>query len=202
MFIFFPDTWRREVSRALYLSQSIMLIRIQRSRVYQRAVRDAIKRAMHDDDKRQQKLARGLASNAPTPPMTPAHRRPSAEQVVLYTEKNEVAVETRRWLGLRKAEVTKEHEAVRPSLRDVNPLPTMWSIFRRPTNLILLLSSGIFTKVYPQRARSLKHRQVCCSALNTRRLTPQASLSQSELLPISTTPLMRRLAEPRTAIMR
>jgi hypothetical protein len=109
-------------------------------------MQDAIKRAMHHDDKRQRKLARGLASTAPTPPMTPispATRRPSAEQIVVDTEKNEVTVK-RRWLGLRKAEVTTEHEHFRPSFRDVNPLPTMWRIFKRPTNLIILLSSGMF----------------------------------------------------------
>ena len=66
----------------------------------------------------------------------------STEHVVrVDTEKKEVAVQ-RRWLGLPKPKVSTEHEPVRPSFRDVNPLPTMWSIFKRPTNLIVLLSSG------------------------------------------------------------
>ncbi len=96
---------------------------------------------MQHDEKRQRKLARGLASNAPTPPMTPG-RRPSTDHVAVDTEKDEVTVQ-RRWYGLKKgkSEFT-EHEAIRPTFRDVNPLPTMWSIFKMPTNLIILLCSG------------------------------------------------------------
>jgi hypothetical protein len=132
----------------------------------------AIKRAMHQDEvkeqKRQRKLAKGLPSTAPTPPMTnpptPGHhtRRASdtlatpvergaldgsatEREVIVDTEKNEVVVKRRRWFGLRRnksAVKGEEHEKIRPNWRDTNPLPTMFSIFKSPCNSLSLFASG------------------------------------------------------------
>jgi len=127
----------------------------------------AVKRALHHDEaaerKRQRKRARGLDSKAATPPMTPfdgaqtpVTRRASEVDLPISSpgergdtplvrvdvERGEVKVIRRRWFGLRKAELETEHEAIHPTLRDVNPLPAMWSIWKRPTNVIILLSSG------------------------------------------------------------
>lgn len=72
-------------------------------------------------------------------------------KVIVDTERNEVILLRRDWryLGLRRKKVEQrereeEHEEVRPSLRDINPLPIMVSIFRQPTNAIVLLGSGTF----------------------------------------------------------
>lgn len=124
---------------------------------------------MHTEEvrekKRQRKLAKGLASSAPTPPMTPSGlatpsastRRqsqpgsiPAAEtetgteaEIVVDAERSEVILYERDWryLGLKRRRVSEEQE-IRPSWRDINPLPIMATIFARPTNAIVLLSSG------------------------------------------------------------
>jgi hypothetical protein len=152
LFIFFPDTWRKE-----------------RSRVYQKAMERAVKRAMaHDasaEKKRAKKAALGLASTAATPatttPGTPVRRDSvgvDAEQgavgvgsvgvgtgrdpeVMLDLEQKEVVVK-RSWWRFGRKRTEEEHETIRPSVRDVNPLPTMASIFKRPTNALILFSSG------------------------------------------------------------
>lgn len=145
--------------------------------VYQKAMGNAIKRAMHADEvnekKRQRKLAKGLASSAPTPPMTnpptPGEhtRRPSHSaslsagttlqgdelEVDVDPEAAEVTVKRRRWFGLLPAKKMEEtgHADIRPSLRDINPLPTMWSLLKEPTNTIILCSSST---VCPLRGRA------------------------------------------------
>ncbi|ORY32921.1 major facilitator superfamily domain-containing protein [Naematelia encephala] len=143
MFLFFPDTWRKE-----------------RSRVYQQAMERAIKRALNHDEKRQRKLARGLDSKAPTPPFTPGAQTPYETDTKVQsipttrpeisvstdTEANKVIVKRRWWqfgFGKGKEITQEEEETFRPTLRDVNPFPTMWSIYTKPTNIIILLSSGI-----------------------------------------------------------
>jgi hypothetical protein len=137
--------------------------------VYQKAMENAIKRAMHADEvnekKRQRKLAKGLASTAPTPPATNpptpgAHTRRHSHSVPLSAgttlhggdveidinrDAAEVTVKRRRWFGLLPAKQTEEetgHAVIRPSLRDINPLPTMWSLLKEPTNAIILCSSS------------------------------------------------------------
>lgn len=145
MFIFFPDTWRK-----------------QRSQVYQKAMEDGIKRALHSDLKRQKKLARGLDSRAPTPSVTPGHRTPNGSENVgvdvdvdMDTEAEagqvQVIKRKRRWFGLgfglKKSHRDKEvvtDETFKPTLGAVNPLPTMVSIFRRPTNAVIFFCSGMF----------------------------------------------------------
>jgi hypothetical protein len=128
----------------------------------------AVKRAMaHDasaEKKRAKKAALGLASTAATPatttPGTPVRRDSvGAEQaavnvghvatggtgaspeVMLDLEKKEVVVK-RSWWRFGRKRTEEEHETIRPSIRDVNPLPTMASIFKRPTNALILFSSG------------------------------------------------------------
>ena len=111
----------------------------------------ALKHDESEEKKRQRKPSMGLPSTGPTPAMTPrptsvddaqaAFALPAAEKVMVDTEKNEVTVR-RPWFGLRGSNATTEHEDVRPTIRDVNPIPTMVSIFRRPTNAIVLASSG------------------------------------------------------------
>jgi len=126
---------------------------------------NAIKRAMHADEakekKRQRKLAKGLPSTAPTPPMTnpptPGEYSRRTSQTTLHAdtdgtradpqlaidpEKNQVVVTRRRWFGLLPAKKEESHEKIRPSIRDINPLPTMLSLLKVPSNLIILCSSG------------------------------------------------------------
>lgn len=147
LFFFFPDTWRRE-----------------RSRVYQKAISDALKRSLKAEaaaeKKRARKRAKGLASTATTPAetrrgtpsasgaMTPATRPGSVHD--LDVERGEEEEERpRRLLGLRRRlpswmpfAIGEAHE-ISPSFRDVNPIPTMISIFRSPTNAGVLISSGL-----------------------------------------------------------
>lgn len=103
------------------------------------------------DKKRQRKMAKGLQSNAPTPPMTPGHATPSTRrasevdaEVVIDAERGEVILYERDWkyLGLKKKRVVEEQK-IKPSWRDINPLPIMATIFAKPTNAIVLLSSGV-----------------------------------------------------------
>jgi hypothetical protein len=125
--------------------------------VYEQALKRAVKRAMaHDvsaEKKRQKKLAKGLPSTAATPatttPGTPVRRDSEAgeeksrrpDAVVLDMKKTDVVVKQGWWKFGRKKEV-EGHEEIRPTLRDVNPFPTMLSIFKRPTNALILFSSG------------------------------------------------------------
>lgn len=161
MFIFFPDTWRREVSQAVILLLEESRLTMQRSRAYQKAIEGAIKRALHTEQarekQRQRKLAKGLSSSAATPAMTPGHATPSTRrhsdpdtpateadaEIVVDAERGEVILYERDWryLGFRKRPVTGETK-ITPSWRDINPLPVMATIFAKPTNAIVLLSSG------------------------------------------------------------
>jgi hypothetical protein len=133
---------------------------------------DAIKRALHDEEakerKRQRKLSQGLTSSMPTPldtrPATPSNsqsRRSSHAQVKAHdgdaekgrkrvdvdTEKNTVTVRRRLWMPWKQDVKMKVEgrEEFKPSLRDVNPLPTMWSIWKKPANSVILVASGEFT---------------------------------------------------------
>ena len=154
---------------------------------------NAIKRALHADEakekKRQRKLAKGLPSTAPTPPLTVpgtphSHsRRPSQEalrtatdaetqeqgqgieqrELAVDPEKNEVVVTRRRWFGLLPAKKMDESiEKVRPSIRDINPLPTMWSLLKVPSNLIILCSSGALLLIIDDLAL-MNRITICCS---------------------------------------
>jgi hypothetical protein len=146
LFFFFPDTWRRE-----------------RSRVYQKALSDALKRSLKAqaaaEKKRQRKVAKGLASTATTPAETragtPSGTRPGSPVTVAGSVGPDVDVERqeirkqRKWLPKwlsRKSSASdsdSEHTEIKPSFRDVNPLPTMVSIFHSPTNAFVLCSSGL-----------------------------------------------------------
>jgi hypothetical protein len=143
LFLFFPDTWRRE-----------------RSRVYQKAVEDALKRSLKAERaaerKRQRKLARGLASTATTPAETrvgtPASTPPSTRPASLK-ENHDVEKASpephkpsawRRWVRLPWTRNKEEDPSVvKPSFVDVNPVPTMISIFKLPTNAVVLVCSGL-----------------------------------------------------------
>lgn len=59
------------------------------------------------------------------------------------TEKDEVVLYSRDWryLGLKKRRV-EEYQEIKPSFRDINPIPVMIVIFKKPTNAIVLLSSS------------------------------------------------------------
>lgn len=125
----------------------------------------AIKRAMHHDEakekKRQRKLAKGLSSAAATPPATnpptpghqsrrQSHTAASGEEVSVDVdlERDEVTVKPKRRLfpwskRPLRSEEEEEHANIKPSWRDINPLPTMWSIFKSPTNSLGLFSSGM-----------------------------------------------------------
>lgn len=140
-FLFFPDTWRKE-----------------RSRIYQQAIADALKRELKAqaaiEKKRQRKVARGLASDAPTPATTAPHSRATSGLATpAFTEATDVEAadgskgekgpswwrrHTPNWLHRKD----KEGAEYRPTLRDVNPLPVMISIWRVPSNTLVLVCSG------------------------------------------------------------
>lgn len=139
-FLFFPDTWRKE-----------------RSRIYQQAIAEALKRELKHqaqlEKKRQRKLARGLASDAPTPATTaPQSRITSGIVTPAFTEATDVEAGDggkgqgpswwRRHTPAWKHRKDKEGAEYRPTLRDVNPLPVMISIWRVPSNTVVLICSG------------------------------------------------------------
>lgn len=146
LFFFFPDTWRRE-----------------RSRVYQKAISDALKRSLkaerHAEEKRQRKLAKGLSSNATTPApthpttpisgaMTPVTAPGSIHEGSDADVDVELAAEVPRkprirWPQWMPFVSNNESDDIKPSFRDVNPIPTMISIFHSPTNAIVLVCSGL-----------------------------------------------------------
>jgi hypothetical protein len=123
----------------------------------ERAVKRAIQHDEAKDKKRARKLSRGLSSTATTPPTTgfpsPAGSRRGSivdvtassasdtTRVVVDEEKGEVIVK-RRWWEFGKKKVEEEHEKIRPGWRDINPFPTMWSIFHQPTNALSIFASG------------------------------------------------------------
>lgn len=61
--------------------------------------------------------------------------------VAVDEEKGQVVVK-RKWWQFGKPKVEEEHEKIKPGWRDVNPFPTMLSIFRQPTNAVVLFASG------------------------------------------------------------
>lgn len=145
-FLFFPDTWRKE-----------------RSRIYQQAIADALKRELKAqaaaEKKRQRKLARGLASDAPTPATTAPHSRAtSGAATPAFTDATDVEAQEQEQEQDGKAEQgpgwwrrhtpqwahrkDREGAEYRPTLRDVNPLPVMISIWRVPSNTVVLVCSG------------------------------------------------------------
>ena len=91
--------------------------------------------------------------------MTPGHATPSTRrhsepdspgaetdadaEIVVDAERGEVILYERDWryLGFKKRQVSEETK-ITPSWRDINPLPVMATIFAKPTNAIVLLSSG------------------------------------------------------------
>lgn len=103
---------------------------------------------MHTEEKRQRKLSKGLHSSAPTPPYTPGHATPPAAivdaEVMVDAERGQVITYERDWryLGFRRRPVREETQ-IKPSFRDINPLPVMATIFAKPTNAIVLLSSSM-----------------------------------------------------------
>jgi hypothetical protein len=118
----------------------------------------AIKRALHQTEsqerKRQHKLSKGLSSTAPTPPATgqatPSETRrgslaatEKAKMVDVDMERNQVVVRSRwsPWNRTSKKENVGGDE-FKPTLRDVNPFPTMWSIWKKPANFVILIASG------------------------------------------------------------
>jgi len=123
---------------------------MKRSRAYQIAIERALKRALQHEQnyekRRQRKIAKGLPSNAPTPPQTPGRRESTPAintHAVVDSEKDEVILYSRDWryLGLKRRRV-EEHQEIKPSFRDINPIPVMIVIFKKPTNAIVLLSSS------------------------------------------------------------
>lgn len=137
-FLFFPDTWRRE-----------------RSRVYQKAMADVLKRQLRAEanaEKRARKKARGLASTAPTPvtvpgtpAVTPADAGATTPPVLVLDVERGAAPPPKpgmitrlaRRLGLTSG------DTLRPSFVDLNPIPPMISIFHSPTNAAVLVASGL-----------------------------------------------------------
>lgn len=130
----------------------------------ERAVRRAILHDEAKEKKRARKAARGLASNAPTPPTTgmptPERRSSFVEPVSQAVDVDvEKAAGTGAGTGAGKrkspfsrlginfgssgASGDEDEEKIQPGWRDVNPFPTMWSIFHQPTNAVVLFASGI-----------------------------------------------------------
>lgn len=154
----------------------------------------AVRRAIHQDEvrerKRARKAAKGLPSNAPTPPTTglptpEVSRRgsfTSADAFHVHASDAERARlsaslpshshshSPRRGPGHGPAEASspsktskpswiarlspfagRRHRSseggdaakIQPGWRDINPFPTMWSIFHQPTNAVVLAASGI-----------------------------------------------------------
>lgn len=148
-FFFFPDTWRRE-----------------RSRLYQKALGDAIKRhdkAEEHRRKRERKKAMGLASGAATPatrPSSPVSTRPPTPEALDHaengeheeTEKEQPSQTTPKTPLQRlrsRIPLGSGDGEIRPSFKDLNPLPAMMSIWRRPSNAIVLICSGwVFAAQY------------------------------------------------------
>ncbi|WOO80705.1 Quinidine resistance protein 3 [Vanrija pseudolonga] len=141
LFFLFPDTWRKE-----------------RSKLYQKAVSDALKRSLkaqaHAEKKRQRKLAKGLASTATTPaltaPPTGAHTpatRPGSthngSDTHVDLEAGAATPRKRRMPKWWPLGPTDDPEDIKPELRDINPIPMVISTFASPTNFVILVSSGV-----------------------------------------------------------
>ena len=139
--------------------------------MYQKAMEQAVRRAIHQDEarerKRARKAARGLPSNAPTPPTTglptpELSRRGSFTSAVPFhsstsdaeraeTVPTETQASSQSWWSRLSPFAGHKHKSadggeaakIQPGWRDVNPFPTMWSIFHHPTNAVILAASGI-----------------------------------------------------------
>ena len=161
-FLFFPDGWRKE-----------------RSQLYQKATRRAIKRGLeheiHDEKKRTRQREReatrqaksGMATPVTAEERTAAHSPAPSDrvhvgggpghEVELDLVKQEVVVKprpTRRsWYSWSRGrtrgaaqEDQEEHVKVKLTLADVNPAPAMYSILKRPNNLLAVVCSGESTR--------------------------------------------------------
>ncbi|OXC68383.1 hypothetical protein AYX13_03087 [Cryptococcus neoformans] len=158
-FIVFPDSWRRQRSRVYQRAVA---------KAMERAENQSAK-----DLKREIKLAKQsqvLDTIPATPDATPgaspgSSRRPSAEtggrmmtdttlvDVTLNNDQKQTAgksgkvkVKMMKWLpfGTKKEKIQAEDEVeFRPTFRDLNPLPSMALILKRPTNLLILISSAL-----------------------------------------------------------
>lgn len=141
-FLFFPDTWRRE-----------------RSRVYQKAMADALKRQLKAraaeekrEAKRERKRAKGLASTATTPaatvPGTPSGAMTPAEEEAYDAERAVPATTKQTILHRMVGRVRRSPgDELHPSFVDLNPLPSMVSVFHSPTNAAVLVASGLLFAV-------------------------------------------------------
>ncbi|EIW70508.1 hypothetical protein TREMEDRAFT_28934 [Tremella mesenterica DSM 1558] len=150
MFCFFPDTYRKE-----------------RSRVYQQALKKAHKRALHKAEKNGQSSPfpiplTNVTLSIPTKPdrhaLSPSENpaqssgQPTVSNPALAdsvdveaqvdTRKNTVKVKRKWYRPWGRVDSTGE-SGIRPSLRDVNPFPTMWGIIKSPPMAVVLLSSGL-----------------------------------------------------------
>ncbi|UOH84591.1 hypothetical protein LQV05_001399 [Cryptococcus neoformans] len=158
-FIVFPDSWRRQRSRVYQRAVA---------KAMERAENQGAK-----DLKREIKLAKQSQVLDPipaTPDATPgaspgSSRRPSAEtggrmmtdttlvDVILNNDQKQTAgksgkvkVKMMKWLpfGAKKEKIQAEDEVeFKPTFRDLNPLPSMALILKRPTNLLILTSSAL-----------------------------------------------------------
>ncbi|AFR94395.2 hypothetical protein C343_02474 [Cryptococcus neoformans C23] len=158
-FIVFPDSWRRQRSRVYQRAVA---------KAMERAENQGAK-----DLKREIKLAKQsqvLDTIPATPDATPgaspgSSRRPSAEtggrmmtdttlvDVTLNNDQKQTAgksgkvkVKMMKWLpfGTKKEKIQAEDEVeFKPTFRDLNPLPSMALILKRPTNLLILISSAL-----------------------------------------------------------
>lgn len=132
----------------------------------------AVRRAIHQDEvrerKRARKAAKGLSSNAPTPPTTGLptpdysrrgsftsadafHTNPSDAERAQVNSSDDATPPKSTWISRLSPFAGRKHlssgggEAakIQPGWRDVNPFPNMWSIFHQPTNAVILAASGI-----------------------------------------------------------
>ncbi|ORX35698.1 major facilitator superfamily domain-containing protein [Kockovaella imperatae] len=135
LFFFFPDTWRKE-----------------RSRIYQKAVRNASKRKMHQDEKAQRRatqldISLSATEKPPSDGDTPRNydlpEPGSRGQVVVCDERSQDHGSGQAGEKAPVAQHCTETTTFRPTLRDVNPLPSMWTIAKMPTNLLMIGCSGL-----------------------------------------------------------
>ncbi|WWD17099.1 hypothetical protein CI109_101536 [Kwoniella shandongensis] len=149
LFIFFPDSWRKE-----------------RSRTYQNAVAKAAKRAQQKLEQKRTKEAARLAKADKHTPSTSTERPveiaassiPPLTDVTVdrdveeghhsnLTNKGTVHVKKRWYLpfGKKKVVETNVEEKFKITPGDLNPFPLMIGVIvmRRPTNALVIMSSGI-----------------------------------------------------------
>ncbi|KAK8864593.1 hypothetical protein IAR55_001843 [Kwoniella newhampshirensis] len=145
LFIFFPDSWRKE-----------------RSRTYQKAAAKAAKRAEQRLEKARVSVLEKQGKSRPINLGQDIEVHPTSEaetisrRVGTISEQANVDVEAgrhaagtvevkRKWylpFGNKVVEAKAEYQYT-VSLGDLNPFPLMTSVMRRPANLLAILSSGI-----------------------------------------------------------